>query len=331
MNIKRKLKDLPIVFLEKYIKEDGRTLEEYFNITDGKKRNLLINLVKYIITKESEKQPEDIIFSKEEIEKNILFKELDRTLYLDEFFKKSGKNYKLKNLDITKLKEWIKNYERNKENKDCLLDKESLKKNYDKLKDMLTSGNIDHTKFNVLIDEVITLAQKLHWKYLPIYDEQMIENRGLLPEDIKNYYNHYHAIEDLYEYIFDINKIELKDKNGDETLNKELNFKVYTARWNGYDSYRIERTIYGWNVAHISIGGESTKGGEGSLFNNLDHDSVFYPKKGVSFALEKLWKLADDNEINLQELQYKLQEIADWISDVERNLRKKQPDWCNYY
>lgn len=325
MNIEKKLNDLPIVFLKKYLQKENKNLEEYFNITDGKKRNLLVNLAKYLI--KNGKSLSGIMFTLEEIEKNILFKELDRKVYLDIFFKKDGENYKLNDSEIEKLKDWIN---KNEDNKNSSLE-ENLKNIYFELENMLTSGNIDYETFNKLVAQGINLAKELHWKYLPIYDEQMIANRNYLPEDISNYYNHYHAIEDLYEYIFKINRIELKDKNGYETLNKKLNFKVYTARWNGYDSYRIERTIYGWYAAHISIDGPSTKGGEGSLFKILDHDSVFYPRKGVSSALKKLWKLADDNEINLQELQYKLQEIADWISDVERNLRKKQPEWCNYY
>lgn len=326
MSIEEKLKKLVPNSLIEYIEKD-RLFEDYFNITAGKERNLRINIVKYIIGKEKEEELKDIVFTPEKIEKNILLKKLDRKVYLEIFFKKDGENYKLNGSEIVRLKEWI---EEHKKNKDCLLDNK-LKDIYFELNNMLTSGNMNYSIFNNLIDQGIQLAKKLHWKYLPIYDEQMIANRNCLPEDISNYYNHYHAIEDLYEDIFKINRIELKDKNGDETLEKELNFKVYTARWNGYDSYRVKRTIYGWYIAHISIDGPSTKGGEGSLFENLDHDSVFYPRKGVSSALEKLWKLADDNEINLQELQYKLQEIADWISDVERNLRKKQPEWCNYY
>lgn len=326
MNIEQKLENLTPNSLKDYIKED-RTFEEYFNITVGKERNLLINLVKYIIENKNKEQLEDITFTQEEVEENILFKELDRKVYLDIFFKKDGENYKLNNSEIRKLKEWL---DKNEDNKNSSLERD-LENIYFELNNMLTSGNMNYSIFNNLIDQGIQLAKKLHWKYLPIYDEQMIANRNCLPEDISNYYNHYHAIEDLYEDIFKINRIELKDKNGDETLEKELNFKVYTARWNGYDSYRVKRTIYGWYIAHISIDGPSTKGGEGSLFENLNHDSVFYPRKGVSFALEKLWKLADDGEIDLQKLRDKLQEIADWISDVERNLRKKQPEWCNYY
>lgn len=323
MNIEEKLEELVPKSLIKYIKKD-RTFEEYFNITDGKKRNLLVNLAKYLI--ENGKSLSDIIFTPEEIEKKILFKELDRKLYLDIFFKKDGENYKLNDSEIEKLKEWIENYEKNKDDKNYSLE-ESLKNIYLKLENMLTSGNMDYETFKKLIAQGVDLAKELHWKYLPIYDEQMIVNRNYLPEDISNYYDHYHAIEDLYEYIFKINRIELKDKNGDETLNKELNFKVYTARWNGYDSYTVQRKIYGWDVDH----NPSTKDGEGSLFDNLNHDSVFYPQKGISFALENLWKLADDGEIDFKELQRRLQEIADWISDVERNLRKKQPEWCNYY
>jgi hypothetical protein len=94
-------------------------------------------------------------------------------------------------------------------------------------------------------------------------------------------------------------------------LNRELTFKVYTCRWGHYDYYKVERKTKGWYVSHIAINGLSEKDGTGALLMNLDHDSVFYPENGVKYALETLWKLADETEMEVSDLQDKLQQIAD--------------------
>ena len=76
--------------------------------------------------------------------------------------------------------------------------------------------------------------------------------------------------------------------------------------------------------------GECKKNGEGGLFMNLEHDSVFYPKDGVQYALEKLWEDADEGEIDFEELKKRVQQIADWISAVEKSINA-QPEWVYYY
>ena len=44
------------------------------------------------------------------------------------------------------------------------------------------------------------LIFKLHWHFLPIYSDQMINNRDVNPEDdIYDYYNHFHSLQDLYK------------------------------------------------------------------------------------------------------------------------------------
>lgn len=71
--------------------------------------------------------------------------------------------------------------------------------------------------------------------------------------------------------------------------------------------------------------------GEGTLIANLDHDSIFFPKEGVKYALSKLWEQAEDGELTLSELQERLQQVADWISIVEKAVGEGQPDWVGYY
>ncbi|MGL4452431.1 MAG: hypothetical protein ACRCTZ_14800 [Sarcina sp.] len=119
--------------------------------------------------------------------------------------------------------------------------------------------------------------------------------------------------------------------NKEETLNVEIDFKVYSNRWNQYDLYKIKRTSEGWEVSEKSEYQKANKDGEGALFKLLDDNEIFYPKDGVSFALEKLWRQADEGEINLKELKFGIYDIAVWISYMERNLRKQQPSWCKFY
>jgi len=124
---------------------------------------------------------------------------------------------------------------------------------------------------------------------------------------------------------------ESMEMNGDQTLGKELTFSVFCRRWGHTDSYRMQRTIDGWNVRHISINGACDPDGTGALLMNLQHDSIFYPEEGVKYGLQKLWEDADDGKIDVEQLQIKLQQIADWISKVEQAVGAGQPEWLNYY
>lgn len=298
-------------------------LKDYFHVSAAKERNLLIGLVKYL---DDPIKNVDYLFSEEEINSKIFLKEFDRKIYLDEFFITQEKKYKINEETKNRVNSWINKHE---ENKNENLENEFIE-NYKELKKVVFSGKIDRNKYEELMKNGIKMAEKLHWKYLPIYTEQMMINRQCIPEEkIEEYYEHYHALEDLYNVI-NGKEVDLNKKNGDLSLNKEIKIKIYTNRWGHYDNYFFKRTIYGWEFSSFSTY-ECLKSGENGFFNSLEHDYVFFPKKGVSYALEILWEEADNAEISFEELQVRLQEIADWISDVERSLRRKQPAWCNYY
>ena len=52
---------------------------------------------------------------------------------------------------------------------------------------------------------------------------------------------------------------------------------------------------------------------------------------GVKYALAELWNQAEEGEITFEELQIRLQQIADWISNVEKAVGEGQPEWVGYY
>lgn len=327
MDIK-KIKDIIpnnlIEFLPDVGLSDEERLKGYFNITKAKERNLLINLTNYLIQLN---QTVNYIFSKAEIQEKILIKTFDREIYLEEFFIKiENDKFKINNSINLKIEVWLKNHQNNN---NVIQEKEFIEI-YESMNRMFLSGNINKKEYDELIASGIAIAKNLHWKYLPIYEEQTIINRQCTPEeDLLEYYNHYHTLEDLYKVIKG-EKIDLNNKNGDITLNKPFKFEIYTNRWNHYDTYIFERTMYGWEIFYFDTY-KCLKNGENGLFTLLNHDYVFYPKEGVAYALEKLWEKADNGELSIENLQVKLQEVAEWISDVERSLRRKQPEWCNYY
>ncbi|MGL5716350.1 MAG: hypothetical protein ACRCXX_13505 [Cetobacterium sp.] len=118
--------------------------------------------------------------------------------------------------------------------------------------------------------------------------------------------------------------------NKDILLDAELNFRIYEKRWNEYTNHILKITINGWIILKDGNVLKSKRNGQGAIFNILDEANIFYPKDGIGFALEKLWNQFSDKEIDERELQYKLSEIAIWISDVERYLRRNKPKWINF-
>lgn len=187
------------------------------------------------------------------------------------------------------------------------------------------AGNKYQKVFNKL-KEIIPI---IHWGRLPIFNKYLIYNRKKNPElEMIEFYGHPDCLNALHNEVK--GKGIILSNKSDDTLEKEIPFRVYTRRWGHEDRYSIKRTVTGWYCGFIAIGGECKKNGEGGLFNNLDHDSIFYPRDGVAYAMEKLWEAADEGEIDFDELSKRIQQIADWISAVEKSI-DAQPEWVGYY
>lgn len=289
---------------------------------DARSRNLLISIAKAL----AEDNSVESAYSKQDIIKRFHFSQRDMKYQYDIFFDQDGvlhpkihafleKILRAHKFALPKLEEaesvFLKRFGQSSD---------QLRKNY----------SINFTELRHICIEMGRIVPILHWGRLPILSKYLMTNSNLIPEEnISEFYMDYDM---LYALLKDIRgdgeDIKL---NGDQTLNKEMTFSVYTRRWKHQDSYRISRTIDGWEVKHISINGICEKDGTGALTQNLQHDSVFYPEEGVKYAMGQLWEEADEGELSIEQLQEKLQQIADWISTVERAVGQGQPDWVGYY
>lgn len=299
------------------------------NMEKSRKRNLLIKLTNLC---NREKTLLKSSFTIQDINNNLYFRKSDIANYLNDFFVKEGDKYSINQETSEKITKYINKH-------DCVKGKyesssERYKKKFECFRKKYTE-NINTFNFQ---DEYPRLYSKieedlevLHWYILPEYSEQMLINSRMIPEeDIKEYYNNYHALEDLYEAS--IGKgISIESLKGDLNLDKELKFKVFSRRWGHDDIYTVERRTDGWYASHIAESGTSEKDGTGALLKNLKHDLISFPEEGIKYALNQLWNMADEREMSVDELQIKLQEIADWISEVEKTVGEYQPSWVNYY
>lgn len=303
-------------------------MNEDVNYADARKRNLLIAIAKAFSTHELEMTRK---FTKGELSSIFYFRISDLHDYIDEFFEMQGDEYIICNEKVKEIDEILKKHiaaVQNLKSAKTLFSKSfgRFYEEYEKSK----GYNFPSNKFNSIFKIICPIIPIIHWGLLPIIPEYLMENSQRIPENnIVDFYNHYHMLTALLKEV-EGEGVTLSMK-GDLNINKSLKFSVYSRRWGHKDTYRVERTIDGWNVKHISINGKCEKNGEGALFNNLQHDCIFFPEDGVRHALENLWNLADENEMPVEELQEKLQQIADWISIVEKAVGENQPEWVGYY
>lgn len=296
---------------------------------DARQRNLKMIMVREYTSKKFKIKDK---FTEDTIVKLFFFRQSDLQNSLKFFFTKKGEAYIFKNNIADEISEMSSKHFK------AITDSKETSQKYVNLFKLFSEDYLNNIhkgdsseKYNTFYNEFASSLEELHWFSLPEFSEQMMINRGMIPEDnILEYYNHYHSLEDLYDVLTG-KTVPSNSYKGDINLNKRLSFRVYSRRWGHDDTYSVERRTEGWFVSHLAINGPSKKDGTGSMIANLDHDSIQYPKEGVRYAFRTLWYLADEDEMSTEELQVKLQEIADWISAVEKTIGEFQPDWCGYY
>lgn len=296
---------------------------------EARKRNLKISIVKGILDNGFELKSR---YSRIEIIQYFYFRQRDLLYYSSEFFDMVKSKYIL----TKKMSHWVKEViKRHDQAKGHLEDAQVLfEKTFGRFEDKCAAGkhyNFDFRTLNEMYQTQLQhIVQVIHWGRLPIIPEHLMVNSGRIPEKgIVDFYDHYHMLQQLRKDI--LGKGAVMNVKGDLTLDREMTFEVYTRRHGYTDTYCVLRTVEGWEAKHISINGKCDKDGTGALLQNLNHDSVFYPEDGVKYALAKLWDQAEEGEVTFEELQIRLQQIADWISTVEKAVGDGQPEWVGYY
>ena len=295
---------------------------------NSRKRNVRIKILRAFI---NDNEVNNKVFKRDDFKDTFGLKEKDLKDYSSVFFEdlKNG-SFKLKDInDDTIMRECIEKHSQYKNDSEGL--KLEFEEIYKVLKDCFKGFKLDSETYKKESPRAIEIAKKLHYIVLPIYSETMIENRGITPEEnMDEYYNHFHSLEDLY-YEITGKGIDYKDIGGDCNLNKEISIKIYSSRWGHEDNYIIKRTINGWHLSMLAYTGDFNKDGYGKFFDSLKHDGIFFPKEAISYALELLWDEADSSPMSIKILKDKLTEIAEWINNVEKVAHNYQPDWCNYF
>ncbi|XQY92150.1 hypothetical protein ACNRWW_01460 [Metabacillus sp. HB246100] len=300
---------------------------------DARLRNLKIKLYKGSLTKG---KMLDRHYTKESINKILFFKKSDINEYINVLFDTlDDEEYSIKKEVIGEIEKYFSEYTRYEPELKELEDK--LETNYKKIKDIFMNFKPTHNAQEI-INETKGIAAKLHWIYTPIYTEQTILNREIIPEEnTEEYYDHFHTIEDLYRVIFENKEIAWNSLEGDINLNSPMKFRVYSSRWGHEDIYTVKRTEKGWNFKHLSYNVNCLKNGtisgekKDGFYAILQHDSIQYPYDGVEYALVTLWNEADTSSMTVKDLEKKLQDIGDWISAVEKATKNYQPKWVGYY
>ena len=296
---------------------------------EARKRNLKISIVKGILDNGYELNRR---YSRTEITQYFYFRQRDLLLYSNKFFDITESKYVLTKKMSHWVKEAIKWHNQAKGHLEAA--QVRFEKTFGRFEDKYESGkhwDFDYRTLNEMYKTQLQhIVQVIHWGRLPIIPEYLMVNSGRIPENgIIDFYDHYHMLQQMRKDI--LGKGAVMNVKGDLTLDKEMTFRVYTRRHGHTYTYRVKRTVEGWEANHISINGKCDKDGTGALLQNLHHDSVFYPEDGVKYALTGLWNQAEEGELSFEELQIRLQQIADWISTVEKAVGEGQPEWVGYY
>lgn len=287
-------------------------------------RNLKVKFVKIFIKNKMDNFSRT--FSEKDLTNTLYLRKIDREELLNVLFNQADNKYTFKP-DVEKyLKDVFKYYEENKlkYNKQ----KGTFINEYEKYIREVERVGYNESKFQDFWSKINSFIPAIHWGSLPIYKEEYVSKRGLnnLDKNPFEYYNDYYTLSDLYKWV----KVEDKWEPsllGDCNLDIEMEFPVYTRRWGHEDYYRISRTTTGWYINFLSINGDSEKDGTGKIFANLKHDGVFFPEEDIKNAFSILWDDADRREMPISELKRKLQDIASWISNVEKAVKEHKPEW----
>lgn len=293
-----------------------------------RKRNLRISIAKGLI---AEKWNSERAFSETELRNVFRFKTGDLVYYATDFFYKLEEEYTLSEIERNYI---VKIIHSNKIAGKLLKDADArFVAEFGSFHDEYENGgyrNFSHDRYNKIEKSVAEILPVLHWGHLPVFNKYLLYNREIDPEqNTVEFYGHYDCLSAMLDEIR--GKGQKMQIDSDDTLGKKLIFEVYTRRWGHTDRYQMQRTIDGWECSHMATGGKCEKNGDGGLFRSLNHDSVFFSEEAVRYAMEQLWEAADEGEIDFEELQRRLQQVADWISHVEKAVGEKQPEWVGYY
>lgn len=184
----------------------------------------------------------------------------------------------------------------------------------------MENRGLPESDFNEAESRMGDLAHRLHMLLKkrglePRHHRYMVKNRGMQPDD-PEFYKHIHPTEDLLKFLDDPSA---NDDPEDQTIGETFEFRVYSRRWGHEDTYRLTRTGEGWRIRFMEPPLDCDKGGRPYVFQQLDHDSIVYPRDLDGF-FEWLWERAREKGLSKERVQEAITQLADWVSQTERSV-----------
>jgi hypothetical protein len=162
-------------------------------------------------------------------------------------------------------------------------------------------------------------ASKLHnllkaRGFEPKYPRFALRGPGL-PGDHARFYAWGRAVDDLLQFLDDD---QARDDSPDATLNRKFTVQVYSNRWKESLPIGLVRTFDGWTVIYPAGGGRCDTAGQPHLFNILRYEGIQFPENVGTF-IKSIWDEAFSSGLCASGVQRRLQKVAMWISNTERN------------
>lgn len=189
---------------------------------------------------------------------------------------------------------------------------EEIKSKLEQVKKAYKGASLEGMDVRTLIQEMGNKAHQLHIAlknrdHEPKHHAYMIKNRDM-PSDDPEFYMHLHPIEDLIAFVGDPHA---NDDPEDLTIGDVFSITVYSRRWGHDDTYKLTRTVTGWDI-RFTHSGPCDKTGRPFLYSNFTNDNVFYPAELEGY-LEWLWLRAADRGLTHDNIQDALNTLAEWV------------------
>ena len=207
-----------------------------------RERNIKINIAKQLIKKEIVEKS----FSQQDLKKLFSFKESDILYIAPSIFDIHGERYIMTSVFAEFIDKVIRS---NKAVKESLFAAEaeyiSLYGSFHDAAEKNIYRAYVGDKYQKMFEKLKDIIPIIHWGRLPIFNKYLIYNREKDPEfEMMEFYEHPDCLNALLNEVKNMGII-LSNKC-DDTLNKIMEFKVYTRRWGHTDTYFIKRTVDGW-------------------------------------------------------------------------------------
>jgi hypothetical protein len=113
--------------------------------------------------------------------------------------------------------------------------------------------------------------------------------------------------------------------NHNETIGTDYEFTIFNPQRSHDVKYTLHMIDKGWKITFLSDSGDCDEQGCPVLYKIMKNDLVEYPHN-LGLYLSWLWRKANETELNHEQVQSHLNQLAAWVKNVT-NSRPPSEFW----